>query len=387
MSILYLFPEPLPLQKARGIQVINTVASLAAQGMCVYLAYVPVPSMPDPFVAYGLPHPDNVTLVPLSRSLPWPLSCLGIHSGRLFTSRLMAWLRNAPLGQEPSRAIMVRHVKLAHWLLEAGMDVPVVYEAHEVFSDGASSKKASRISHMEDAVLRGATAVITITDQLAIKLRERYGVDRKMVVIPSATALPDIAPCKNWTRPGLSIMYAGSLYGWKGAQDLVASAQYLPGCRITIIGGDANAIEPLRATLGQDGATVEFLGHLSHREVMQKLGQTCIAVLPNRKGSVSEFTSPLKLFEYMAAGCAIVVSDLPVFHEILAAEDAAWFAPGNPEELAASIRRLLANPGRTEEMGRRMQEMAKNYTWDARAKKLIALFQSLQERSSFQGDA
>lgn len=382
MSILYLFPEPLPLQKARGIQVVNTVASLAAEGIHVYLAYVPVPSGPDPFAAYGLIRPDNVTLVPLSRGLPWPFSFLGIHSGRLFFARLMAWIRSTGRGEEPLQALMVRHVKLAHWLLEAGVDIPLVYEAHEVFSDGASAKKAGPLSRMEEGVLRRATVIITITEQLAIKLRQRYALDRGMVVIPSATSLPAIAPCKDWQVPGRSIVYAGSLFGWKGAQDLVASAQHLPGCHITIIGGDKDGIESLQANVGEHGASVAFLGHLSNREVMNKLSHACIAVLPNRKGSVSEFTSPLKLFEYMAAGCAIVVSDLPVFHEILGPDDAAWFTPGNAKDLAASIRRLVEEPKRAEEMGLRMQEMAKSYTWNARAQKLVRLFHTLQKNSS-----
>ncbi|HEX5393466.1 MAG TPA: glycosyltransferase family 4 protein [Rhodocyclaceae bacterium] len=380
MSILYLFPEPLPLQKARGIQVINTVASLAAQGMHVYLAYVPVQSVPDPFAAYGLDCPPSVTLVPISRSLPWPLSFLGVHSGRLFFLRLLTWIRRKKSRGEAPRIVMVRHIKLAHWLLEAELDIPVVYEAHEVFADGASTKKAKRLSLMEKAVLQRASTIIAITEQLAIKLRQRYEVQREIAVIPSATALPAITPSKDWSDLGHSIVYAGSLYGWKGAQDLVAAAKFLPGCHISVIGGDAKGIDALRASLGKGGATVEFLGHLPHGRVMEQLGKACIAVLPNRKGSVSEFTSPLKLFEYMAAGCAIVVSDLPVFHEVLGQDDAAWFAPGEPEGLTASIRRLLDNPKRTEEMGQRMQAMAKNYTWDARAKRLANLFQTLENQ-------
>lgn len=380
MSILYLFPEPLPLQKARGIQVINTVASLAAQGIRVYLAYVAVQSAPDPFAAYGLVCPPGVTLVPISRGLPWPLNVLGVHSGRLFFLRLMAWIRRMEPSNKAPGLVMVRHVKLAYWLLEAGLNIPVVYEAHEVFADGASAKKVGRLSLMEQSVLQRASMVIAITKQLAIKLRQRYGSQREMAVIPSATALPEITPCKDWSAPGRSIIYAGSLYGWKGAQDLIAAAKYLPGCHISVIGGDAKGIDALRATLEQGGASVEFLGHLSHAQVMEKLGQACIAVLPNRKGSVSEFTSPLKLFEYMAAGCAIVVSDLPVFHEILARGDASWFAPGEPESLAASIRGLAENSQHAEELGNRMQAMARNYTWDARAQRLANLFQTLKNK-------
>ncbi len=72
MKLLYVFPEPLPLQRARGIQTVHTVAALAAQGADVTLAYVP--SSEDPFTAYSVARPGNVRLLPESRSLPWPLT-------------------------------------------------------------------------------------------------------------------------------------------------------------------------------------------------------------------------------------------------------------------------------------------------------------------------
>ena len=50
----------------------------------------------------------------------------------------------------------------------------------------------------------------------------------------------------------------------------------------------------------------------------------------------------------MAAGCAIVASDLPVFREVLGQEDASWFDAGNPEALANAIRGLLDNKVRAQ---------------------------------------
>jgi glycosyltransferase involved in cell wall biosynthesis len=90
------------------------------------------------------------------------------------------------------------------------------------------------------------------------------------------------------------------------------------------------------------------------------------------------FTSPLKLFEYMAAGRPIVASDLPSIREILAHErNALLITPGNPQAVTAAIRRL--NDDRA--LGRRLAGQAlidaAEYTWAKRAERLEALFEAL----------
>src|SRR5512146_806265 len=104
MKLLYAFPEPLPLPRARGLQAVQTVRALAEQQVEVDLCYVP--GAGDPFGACDLSTPEQVTLVPLSRSLPWPLARM--HSNRIFATRLARRI----IARTPD-AIMVRHLKLA----------------------------------------------------------------------------------------------------------------------------------------------------------------------------------------------------------------------------------------------------------------------------------
>ncbi|HTY98344.1 MAG TPA: glycosyltransferase family 4 protein [Rhodocyclaceae bacterium] len=371
MKILYPFPEPLPMAKARTIQVVRTVSALAGEGVEVVLAYVPVPGIDDIFGRYGLTGPPGVQLVPLSRGLPAPLRGLGVHSNRLFFWRLSAMLRRMESDGRVPDAVLVRHLKLAHALLSARPEMPLIYEAHELFADGARAEKAASLAAMERQVLTGASAVVAITGGLAERLQQRYGSTRPMSVIPSATDLPAALPDKDWPNARRHVAYAGNLYPWKGGQDLVASAAFLPGYQLTMVGGDARRIGELQASVAPGGAEVRFLGHVDHAEALAQLAHTCIAVLPNRAGSVSDFTSPLKLFEYMAYGCAIVASDLPVFREVLGSDEAAWFAPGDARALAEAIRGLAEDPQRACNMGDRLRRKAADYTWQARARRLI----------------
>ncbi len=377
MEILYVFPEPLPLPRARGIQVTHTVAALARAGVAVHLAYVPSADAADPLAAYGIERPPGVELVPLSRGLPAPFTRLPLHSNRLFFQRLRRWLKQQVRRGRPPALIMARHLKIAHALLERFPGIPLLYEAHEVFADVALPHKRARLAVIEEAVLRRARALIAVTHGAAEDLKKRYRLERDIHVLADAVSWPAQVPEKPWHEAGRHIVYAGSFFPWKGVQDLVAAAQWLPGCRLTLVGGSSERIGEFRAQVPAAGAEVEFTGHVSHAQALAALGGACIAVLPNRAEPNSLWSSPLKLFEYMAAGCAVVATDLPSVREVLAGDEALWVPPGNPRALADGIRLLADDPERARRLGERLRERARGYTWEARAGQLAAIMRTL----------
>jgi len=370
MHILYLFPESLPNDHARGIQVVHTIVALGQCGISVSLAYVPVPGT-DPFKAYGVDRPGNVSLVPLSTAFPG----LPVRSGRIFAWRLRRWLAAQPAALPDY--VFVRHVKIAKMLLDAGIGMPMIYEAHEIFADSARSGKREKIAIIEGEVVRKTDFLLSITRRLADLLQERYAFTREIPIVASATDLPAVVPQKKWAECHKRVIYAGSLYGWKGVDDLVSAAVYLDaGVEITIIGGGAEDIRRLQDAMPVGGASINFLGRIAHGETMRHLAEACIAILPNRADSVSAFTSPLKLFEYMAYGCALVASDLQVFREVLDSHDVAWFEAGNPKSLAAALNRWLQDPLAAAESANATSLLAEQFTWAARAGKIKAVLSS-----------
>jgi len=377
MDILYVFPEPLPLPRARGIQVTHTVAALARAGVTVHFAYVPSADNADPLSAYGIERPPGVELVPLSRGLPAPFSRLPLHSNRLFFYRLRHWLNQRARQGRPPALIMARHLKIAHALLERFPGIPLLYEAHEVFADVTLPRKRARLAVIEESVLRQARVLVAITRGAAEDLKKRYHLTREIHVLPDAVSWPAQIPVKPWHEAGWHIVYAGSFFPWKGVQDLVAAAQWLPGCRLTLVGGSPERVGEYRSQVTDAGAEIVFTGHVSHAQSLAALGRACIAVLPNRAEPNSLWSSPLKLFEYMAAGCAVVAADLPSIREVLAEEEAVWVPPGDPRALADGIRRLADDPERARHMGERLRERARNYTWEARAGQLSALMRAM----------
>jgi glycosyltransferase involved in cell wall biosynthesis len=363
MKIVYAFPEPLPLPRARGVQVVNAIASLADQGVDITLAYCSTDE--NPFAHYGVAQPANVTLVPISRGLPWPLHKLRAHSNKLFSSRLREWLKSN--GQFDY--IFVRHLKLAYALLVKSK-IPLVYEAHEVFTETAPADKKDKIKHMEQLVAENAHVVIANSQATADCLKNLYAPERAVHVLPNGVTLPRMVAEKDWEHANKHIIYAGSLFVWKGVEDLILAARHLHNARISIIGGSADAISKLNPLIADDGAEIHFSGHVAHFEVMRYLNDACIAVLPNRADPDSRFTSPIKLFEYMAAGCAIVASDLPPLREIAGNNEVLWVEPNNPTALAAGINRLIADTQLAKNLGEKARKKAAEFTWKARATKV-----------------
>jgi glycosyltransferase involved in cell wall biosynthesis len=272
---------------------------------------------------------------------------------------------------------MVRHLKLARALLKRFAQIPLLYEAHEVFADTAPQRRRAITARLERYVVEHAQAVAANSQATARRLAERYNLARSVDVIPNGVDLRSSIPEKDWAHCGERIVYAGSFFGWKGVADLVAAARELPGLRIRLLGGEEDGIRSMREQAAAGGAELEFSGRVSPRCVAQALEQACIAVLPNRADADSAFTSPIKLFEYMAAGCAVVASDLPAVREILAENEAVWFRPGDAQSLAAALRSLVADTGGARALSERVRTKVRQYTWNARGQRLCVLLQSI----------
>jgi glycosyltransferase involved in cell wall biosynthesis len=116
------------------------------------------------------------------------------------------------------------------------------------------------------------------------------------------------------------------------------------------------------------------IGFQPREKIAALLKSADVLVLPNSANpKISAlYTSPLKLFQYMASGVPIVASDLPSIREILTDENAFWFLPDDPRSLALQIEYVLSQPELAHMKAARAKDDVKKYTWDARAKNILA---------------
>jgi len=300
---------------------------------------------------------------------------------------------------------MTRDLGVASLLagLPRGMRAPLVYESHGYAPEVAaalpglvetatrpSAAKLRRLAGREARVWKTADGYITITAALGEEMRARHGVRDRHAVIHDGVR---VAPGARFNAEHRSLVprggapytpmvaYAGHLYPWKGVDVLLEALARVPNAQGLIVGGhaeepDLGRLKALAEGLGVS-RRVEFAGIVEPSRVAEFLQRADILALPNPASAIStRFTSPLKLFEYMSAGRAIVASDLPSIREVLHHEvDALLVAPGDPGALAAAIERLVAQPGLSARLARGAFDVALDYSWDRRAERLEQLFQ------------
>lgn len=374
MFILYPFPEPLPIAKARGVQVVNITHALASQDCRVDLIHTGQDAAAI-YQHYGLDPIPGFNPITIPRTIQ--LLGMKLNSNRIFNFRLSRHINR--LANKPD-LIISRHLKTAYHLLRHHPEIPLLYDAHEIFTESTTNpKNRAALKKMEAYILGNATVITAISESLREDIQKHYGTTKPIHIVRTATTVPRQMPEKEWQYAGKHIIYTGSLYNWKGVDDVIEAGKAIDNdFRITMIGGNDAQIATLKKRLGEHLQKFEFLPFMAHERIKEYLAKACIAILPNIPGSVSQWTSPLKLFEYMANGCAIIATDIPTIREILTPEQARFYASGDVDALVECIRDLSAKPDYAAALGRKNHELAQQHSWSQRAQQILSIFSGSQ---------
>jgi glycosyltransferase involved in cell wall biosynthesis len=393
VRITYFADVRFPLERANGIQTMETCHALARRGHEVDLIVRPDTHTParDPFAFYGLPPNRRLRIDRAVVNGPAAAKRLGYLSfalGRAF-------------GTSRADVLFTRDLGVASLLLRIprGSRPPLVYESHGYAPDVAaalpalvgtasepSPRKLRRLTAREARVWEIADGYVTITAALCRELERRHGSRAQVAVIADGTRLAPVdagAAVRPAATPAV-VAYAGHLYVWKGVDVLLAALARLPRTRGLIVGGHPLEADLARvtglATRLDIADRVTFTGLVEPARVSELLREADVLALPNPASAISTlFTSPLKLFEYMAAGRPIVASDLPAIREVLHHEvDALLVAPDDPVALAAGIERLLADPVLARRLAVAALAAVPDYSWDRRAERLETLFDRIR---------
>lgn len=187
---------------------------------------------------------------------------------------------------------------------------------------------------------------------------------------------------------GTIVGYTGRLTPGKGVHTLLESAL---GASFTtcIVGGNPDDPSDLLYKYRDEYHSPEiiFVGHQPPAKIPLYLRAFDIVVAPFTQEPVSRFTvngkvlpydisgvmSPLKIFEYMASGTPMIVSDLPVLREVLVpGETAIMVPPADPQALGQALDQLIQDTSRANGLSERARAAAYNYTWEARARNIFA---------------
>ncbi len=174
------------------------------------------------------------------------------------------------------------------------------------------------------------------------------------------------------------VLYAGHLFEWKGVHILAEAAARLPEVLFVFVGGTEADVLNFKERFGNE-KNIKILGQKPHREIPSFLRAADALILPNSaKEAISvSYTSPLKLFEYMASRKPIIASDLPSIREVLNERNSILVKPDDAEALAGGIKKALEDVAFSDRISQTAFENAREYTWRKRAAKIIRFIQDL----------
>ena len=269
------------------------------------------------------------------------------------------------------------------------LGIPFVYEVRGLWEitetasrdEWEDSERYQVAVSLESLVAREADRVLAITSQVAEELVRR-GVSRERIaVVPNAadTArfIPGNADKGVQRRLGLNpgepvIGYAGSLVAYEGI-DLLLDAMWRlvsrgVAARLVIV-GDGPALPALKARVSELGIAdaVIFTGRVPNREIPRYLSVFTVAPIPRLSNVVTELVSPIKPLEALAAGVAVVASDVAPLRDIVGDQEerGLLFRAGDAESLAKALERVLVDRRLRGDIVRRgRQWVAKERTWD-----------------------
>jgi glycosyltransferase involved in cell wall biosynthesis len=372
-KLKYIANSRIPTEKAHGIQIMKMCEAFADQGMDVELVLPRRlnPIKDNPFEYYNIEKKFKITKLPTIDCMPFagPFKWLAYWVNyTIFSVIAFCYC--------PFRSSDVYYGRdvLPLFFLSSGKK-NVFWEIHKLSNNFLKKSLIRLLSKFADGV-------VSTNEWKLEKLKDMGIIFGKQLAVPNGVDVSnfDIPITKENARKEIgfpnnkkNVLYTGHLYEWKGVDVLADAAKLLPEEYLVIfVGGTDDDVKSFRKNYAKTD-TIKVTGRVPHEDIPVYLKSADVLVLPNTpKTEESKFqTSPLKLFEYMASDRPIIASDLPSIKEILSEETAFFVNPGNPAELARTIKKVLESRGGTSQVSQNALQEITKYTWDKRAEKII----------------
>lgn len=270
-------------------------------------------------------------------------------------------------------------------LLALSLIVPrqkLAYEVHQF----APTETGVRIQRM---IARRVKNIIGITPRLCEDFAEHYNVPSTDIHLAHDGIraerfenLPDKLTARRqfgWDESAFIVGYSGRLHTMgkdKGVGSLVAVASQIEGITLVVVGGPddmADALEQEWRKAGGNPDNFHKVGTVRPDEIPPYLASFDVCAMPFPwTEHYAYYMSPLKLFEYMASGNAILATALPSVMDVITHGETAYIVEtGNPDALGEGLIALKNNPALRETMGENARKKVfEHYTWQERARQI-----------------
>lgn len=364
--MIYIANARMPTEKAHGIQIAHMCEAFAAAGTTVELVLPRRrnPITQDIYTYYGVQKVFTVTYLPsidlifLGKFGTFISTLTFLISARIY---LLFKKREVLYSREPLAALFFSKVTL---------------ELHAL---------PARTTWFNELIWKGAQAIVVKTVYIKNELI-KHAVDQNSILICSngvnikefSVSVSKIEARKKCGLPEDKkiALYSGSFFvhSWKGVQIFLNAADLFASHEIAVlVGGSESDIKKITKK-----ERIHLFGKQPHALVPYFLAAADVLVLPNTKGeAVSElYTSPLKLFEYMASNVPIVASDLSSVREVVTTQSVMLVEPNSPKALYNGIQWVLNNSKSAELMAEQAYQIALKNSWNAHAERILGFIKS-----------
>ncbi len=392
MKIAYISHTRFPNEKAHGHQIARVCEALALLKHSVTLVAPGVHNeiSQDPKKYYHLKQDFPVEHLPTKDALLSPL--VPGRFAMIFTMKSFRDALKKHLIENKYDLLYTRSHHVLPALLRFKM--PVVIELHAIPKRGTKKfidlcKQCKRVvaltSPMRDELVQlGVSKAKIIVEGDAVDL-DRFSKFPQSKKARHHFDVPDGIPV---------VGYVGSLVTMdkleKGVDLLIKAMVNLKKTHhhafLLVVGGPKDWSEKYRLQAIHAGLTddnMQFYGPVPHKLIPDAIAacDMCIYPVPKSKHKFfSRDTSPLKLFEYLAAGKPIICGDIPPVRDVVSKDCVQFVEPGSVTSLGGALRDAIDRPDAGKKRAKKGLEVVKKYTWEKRMARILRELKMKDER-------
>ncbi|MGK2348795.1 glycosyltransferase family 4 protein [Actinomyces sp. W5033] len=235
-----------------------------------------------------------------------------------------------------------------------------------------------------------ATSTVCVSEPVTQWVRDALGravpalpaeATARVRTVPNGVSVERIRPRPE--DPGrVVVTFVGTLKPWHGVADLLEAASLSRGGWQLRVLGDGPEMACLQRRAARLGTRVDLRGAIAPELMPSHLAGSAIGVAPypNLGGQEQQYFSPLKVLEYMAAGLAVVASDVGQVPQLVG-DAAVLVPPSDPPALAEALDALAADPARRSDLGRRARRHAvERHSWRSVVDTILTPVEASHER-------
>ncbi len=379
MKIVYITNARLPTEKAHGVQIIKMIEALSSLNNEVVLISPnriqnEISHKTSVFDFYNVEKIFEHNLInfidPYKYRSLMPKFFYRFFS---FLVNLLWGIKSAKIGSKLNGDFYIfRDNTPFSYLFCAIFSKKCVIEFHDI------PPFLSRLIFKLGLIISGKTVCFAVTNKLSEDLFHKFGKVKNLKKIDTLHDGVDLIKFKNNkiienSTPLLT--YCGSLSKSKGIDLIINSAKYIKNVEFLIIGGLKVDVDHYKKIANDNGVkNINFIGQVNYSDVPNLLNKSDILLLPSSAINIKSrnYTSAMKLFEYMSIGKPIIASNIPSNTEILENNlNCLLFEPDNPKSMVEKINTLINDKELNKKITKNSSKLAIKYSWTERSKKMI----------------